>query len=85
MIYRPKKLKLFLYLSFCYNYSCLQCDSIFPTRQALDEHREQMDHYDYATNNYGSDTTSFGSAAVDDNDHNNGITIIQEEEENLLL
>lgn len=46
--------------SFLWIFRCLQCDSIFPSRQALDHHREQMDHYDFVSD-YGSDTTSFES------------------------
>jgi hypothetical protein len=47
----------FLFLSL---HSCLQCDSIFPSKEALDEHREQMDHYDFVSD-YESDTTTFES------------------------
>jgi len=64
-------------LLFCDLHSCLQCDSIFPSRQALDHHRQQMDHYDFVSD-YESETTSFES------DDEEGLDDDEEERERLL-
>lgn len=68
------------------SHRCLQCDSIFPSREVLEYHREQMCHYDYAIDVYeeGAEEDDFFESEDDENGIKDEENCEDEERERLL-
>lgn len=88
----------YMYVSNCVfviNFRCIQCDSIFPSREVLECHREQMCHYEFAIDMFDvdeqnlDDEQDFFDSDDDDADYRMGIRDkdedwLEEEMERLL-
>lgn len=65
---------------------CVQCDTLFPDREGLDTHREQMCHYEFAIDmagyrDYGDDGDDTDSFITDDDENGFGYSDEGDDEE----